>query len=120
MPLHIDVLLPVDEVSLSGCKLLVLFCASQRRFPAELLLKRYGQVVLLTCCSTLSTEADKTVHALLQEVLDDVLQLVEVADDPASSLHDFLKTVSEYGTLNPPAEPPHSSCHLFPRLPRGF
>lgn len=77
---------------------LVCFCCFQRRFPAELFLERYGQIALLTCCSTLATEADKIAHGMLQEIVDDVLQLAEVADDPSLGLHDFLKAVSTYGS----------------------
>ncbi|CDJ45991.1 hypothetical protein, conserved [Eimeria brunetti] len=66
-----------------------------RRFPAELFMERYGQVALLTCCSTLATETDPTAHLLLQQVVREVLQLVEVADDPISRLHDQLKTVAK-------------------------
>ncbi|KAL8453113.1 hypothetical protein Emed_000983 [Eimeria media] len=66
-----------------------------RRFPAELFLERYSQVALLTCCSTLATEADATAHALLRDVVDEVLQLTEVADDPVSTLNGFLKTLAK-------------------------
>ncbi|KAL8442526.1 hypothetical protein Emag_006399 [Eimeria magna] len=66
-----------------------------RRFPAELFLERYSHVALLTCCSTLATEADAAAHALLRDVVDEVLQLTEVADDPVSTLHGFLKTLAK-------------------------
>ena len=68
---------------------------AQMRFPAELFLERYGQVALLTCYSTLATETDQTAHALLQEVVREVLQLVEVADDPILRLQDQLKSLSK-------------------------
>ena len=73
----------------------VCWLPAQRRFPAELFLERYGQVALLTCCSTLATETDQTAHALLQQVVREVLQLVEVADDPILRLQDQLKTLSK-------------------------
>ncbi|KAL8433548.1 hypothetical protein ACSSS7_003839 [Eimeria intestinalis] len=66
-----------------------------RRFPAELFLERYAQVALLTCCSTLATEADAAAHALLRDVVDEILQLAEVADDPVSALQGFLKTLAK-------------------------
>lgn len=67
-------------------------------------MERYGQVALLTCCSTLATETDQTAYGMLQQVVREVLQLVEVAEDPISRLQDQLKTVAKYASTVHPLE----------------
>ncbi|OEH76938.1 hypothetical protein cyc_08231 [Cyclospora cayetanensis] len=67
----------------------------QLRFPAELFLERYAQVALLTCCSTLATETDHEVYAMLQQVVGEVLKLTEVEEDRISSLLGILQTTSK-------------------------
>lgn len=84
----------LETSPLDGCFRCLFVAFSQRRFPAELFMERYGQVVLLTCCSTLATETDQVAHKLLQQVVREILQLVEVADDPTSHLQVYLETVS--------------------------